>query len=304
VLVVLGASILLPFEGWKMLVLGLLCAAFHVVFTLDFPLQQNLPVLMATLSAVAIAVVGSHELTRSRRADFEGRRAKEALLRAREDFVAMVTHDIRNPLATVDGFVEMLRDHAGTTPDDREALLTGVQRAVRTAVALAGNFLDASKIEAGRFVVKTGATDVAELVARALANQRPHALHKGVALRNDTAADLPPVDADGAALDRVFANLIGNAIKHTPAGGTVSVAARHANGGIEIVVEDTGSGIPVGEEARIFERYTSAASRADSTGLGLFIVHTITAAHGGTIVASNHPDGGAVFRFSLPGTAA
>jgi signal transduction histidine kinase len=125
-----------------------------------------------------------------------------------------------------------------------------------------------------------------------------------VTLLNDSAADLPAVDADVAALDRVFANLLGNAIKHTPAGGTVRIVARPSGATlIEVVVEDTGGGIPPGQEMRIFERYTGAASRADSTGLGLFIARTITAAHGGTISAENRLDArGARFRVVLPAT--
>jgi signal transduction histidine kinase len=103
-------------------------------------------------------------------------------------------------------------------------------------------------------------------------------------------------------LDRVFANLLSNAIKHTPGGGTVRVVGRLARPDlVEVVVEDTGEGIPLGQETRIFERYTSAASRTDSTGLGLFIARTITLAHGGTISAENRQDcRGARFRVLLP----
>jgi signal transduction histidine kinase len=302
VLCVLGAGLLLPFDAPGMLAFGLLATALHVGFTFHFPLAQNLPVVIATLSAVLIAVVGARELTRSRRADFEGRRAKEELMRARSDFVAMLTHDIKNPLSAIDGLVEMLRDERGMAVEERETLLDDVQRAVRTAISLAANFLDASKIEAGRLVLKTRTVDLVELLDRALDAHRPHALQKAITLANASDANLPGIEADGAALERVFANLIGNAIKHTPRGGTVRLAARPAHGSrIEIVVEDSGEGITPGQETRIFERYTGAASRADSTGLGLFIARTITVAHGGTISAENRRDGvGARFRIILP----
>jgi signal transduction histidine kinase len=302
VLCVLGAGLLLPFDAPGMLALGLVATAFHVAFTLDFPLAQNLPVVIATLSAVVIAVVGARELTRSRRADFEGRRAKEELMRARSDFVAMLTHDIKNPLSAIDGLVEMLRDERRMAAGERETLLDDVQRAVRTAISLAVNFLDASKIEAGRLVLKTRTVNLGELVGRALADHRPHAAQKAITLVNDADTDLPAIEADVAALERVFANLIGNAIKHTPRAGTIRVAAhRTRRDRVEIVVEDSGEGIAPGQESRIFERYTGAASRADSTGLGLFIVRTITAAHGGTISAENRGEGaGARFRVVLP----
>lgn len=302
VLCILGGGLLLPFDAPAMLVLGFIACALHVGFTLDFPLLANFPVLFGTVSAVAIATVAAREITRSRLADFDGRRAKEDLLRARSDFVAMLTHDIKNPLAAIDGFVEMLCDDPEMPPSKRAALLADVRRSVRSAITLATNFLDTSKIEADRFVLRTRLTDIGDLLQRAVADHRPAAEQKGVTLVNDTAGPLPVVDADAAALDRVFGNLLGNAIKHTGDGGTVRVAARRSEPGrIEIVVEDTGEGIPPGDESRIFDRYTAAATRADSTGLGLFIARTITTAHAGTISAENREDRrGARFRVILP----
>jgi signal transduction histidine kinase len=302
VLCILGAGLLLPLDMPRMLLLGLIGTAFHVGFTLDFTLADNVPVLVATMSSVVIATVGARELTRSRLADFEGRRAKEALLRARSDFVAMLTHDIRNPLATIDGFVAMLRDEPGMEPKARHELLAQVQRAVRNAIRLAENFLETSKIEAGPVMLKLRVVDVGDIIRRALADQHPQAAQRGISLLNDSQPDLPTIDGDAGALDRVFANLIGNAIKHTPPGGTVRVIARpSASDRVEIVVEDTGEGITPGQEARIFDRYTDAASRKDSTGLGLFIARSITTAHRGAISAENRDDhGGARFRVVLP----
>jgi two-component system sensor histidine kinase KdpD len=103
----------------------------------------------------------------------------------------------------------------------------------------------------------------------------------------------------------VVANLLSNAIKHTPSGGMVRVAVRTPERDhVEIVVEDSGEGLPPGQEARIFERCTGAASRVDSIGLGLFMSRTITSAHGGTITAENRTDGRrARFRVLLPAAA-
>jgi signal transduction histidine kinase len=302
----LGGGLLLPFDAPKMLALGTVALALHAGFTFDFPLAQNFPVLVSTLSSVVIATVGARELTRSRRAEFDGRRAKEELIHARSDFVAMVTHDIKNPLSAIDGLVQMIREDRDMASAAREELLAHVHTSVRTAITLAANFLDASKIEADRFVLRTHAVDIGDLVRGVLSDQRPSAEQKGVRLVHDGAAELPPIDADAAALGRVLTNLVGNAIKHTPAGGTVRVAARpSAAAQIEITVEDTGEGIAPGQESRIFERYTGAASRADSTGLGLFIAQTLTAAHGGTIRAENREDGaGARFVVALPAALA
>ena len=302
VLCVLGGGLLLPFDGPKMLGLGLLALAVQVGFTLDFPLVENLPILVSTLASIPIAVVGAHQLTRSRLADFEGRRAKEELVRTRSDFVAMLTHDIKNPLSVIRGYAQVLREEPDMALTERDELLAAVERAAGNAISLASNFLDASKVEAGRFELKRRIFDVRQVLRQAVSDQRPLAEHKGVRLVEDGGIELPSVDADPAALERVIANLVGNALKHTPAGGTVRVASGFAAGNqIEIVVEDTGEGIAPGQESRIFDRYTSAASRADSTGLGLFIARTITSAHGGTIVAENRLDRpGARFRVTLP----
>ncbi len=305
VLCVLGAGLLLPLDGAQMLGLGVLALALHVGFTWTFPLSANLPILVATASSVLIATVGARELARSRRAAFQGRRAQEELLRARSDFVAMLTHDIRNPMAVIDGYVDMLLAERELTPKARDELLIQVQRAARTALELAGEFLDASKIEAGRFLLKpTRTVDVDDVLRRVLGDHRSHATQRGIALWHDEAPDLPAIEADAAALARVFTNLVGNAIKHTSAGGSVRVAARRAGSDrIEVVVEDTGEGLPPGMESRVFDRYTGVATRADSTGLGLFIASTITAAHGGTIAAENRRDRrGARFLVVLPVT--
>jgi signal transduction histidine kinase len=304
-LCIFGVALMVPFDGPKMLAFGSVALAMHIGFTFDFPLLQNMPVLASTFSAVAIATVGARELARSRRAEFDARRAKEELIRARSDFVAMLTHDIKNPLSVIDGFVQMMREDGEMPSGVREELLLHVQSSVRTAIALAVNFLDASKIEADRFVLRTRMVDLGDLIRGVLSEQRPSAERKGISLVLDGKAELPPLDADAAALTRVLTNLIGNAVKYTPAGGTVRVLARASAEQAEIIVEDTGVGIPSGQESLIFERYTGAASRADSTGLGLFIARTLTAAHGGTIRAENRTDAaGARFVVALPATPA
>ncbi len=303
VLCVLGSGLLLPLAVPEMLFVGLVALGFHVAFTIHFALAQNFPVLVATLCSVVIATAAARELGRSRLAEFDGRRAKDELWCARSDFVAMLTHDIKNPLAAIDGYVEMLRAEREMPASARDELLGHVQRAVRHAIALAVDFLDTSKVEADRFALKALQTiDLGALLGRVVADHGPYAAQKGVDLANGSGVEVPAVEADVAALDRVFANLITNAIKHTPSGGTVTVAACASAGDrVEVVVEDTGEGIPHGQEARIFERYTHAASRADSTGLGLFIARTITLAHGGSISAENRRDRpGARFRVVLP----
>jgi signal transduction histidine kinase len=300
---VLGAGLILPFDTPKMLALGFAGVAFHAAFTWHFPPARNFPVLFATFVGAVIATVGAAVLTRGRLREFGARRAKEELLRARADFVAMLTHDIKHPLGVIAGYVGMIRDAASMTPAERDRLLVLVEGSVRNALTLATNFLDASKLEADRSILRKEPTDVREVLRQAVSNHRCLADSREVRVLEEQEAAIPRIAADPLILDRIFANLVDNAIKHTPPGGTVRVAASFDPAvGVEVTIEDTGSGLPPGSEARIFDRYTTAASRADSTGLGLYIARSFTIAHGGTISAENRDDGpGARFRVTFPG---
>src|SRR4029077_3695300 len=106
------------------------------------------------------------------------------------DFVAMLTHDIKNPLSVIDGFVQMIRENEDMPSAAREELLSHVQSSTRTAITLAVNFLDTSKIEADRFVLKTRMIDVGDLVRGVLSDQPPSAEHKGVRLVHDSETEL------------------------------------------------------------------------------------------------------------------
>jgi signal transduction histidine kinase len=121
---------------------------------------------------------------------------------------------------------------------------------------------------------------------------------------NNVAFDLPPAWADPDMLMRVFSNLCDNALRHTPAGGTVVIEARQQGNLLEVAVTDSGKGIPPEALARVFDRFyrvdTSRQVRTGGSGLGLTIVRAIVEAHGGTIRAENAPQGGARFIFSLP----
>ncbi|MGH7858588.1 MAG: sensor histidine kinase, partial [Candidatus Binatia bacterium] len=222
--------------------------------------------------------------------DWEGRAAKEALLRARSDFVAMLTHDIKNPLGAVSGYVSLLREEDPPPAEARE-ILARIEAANQTALLLATNFLDVSTIEASGVTISARPTDVGDLLRRILSEQRSQAETKGVDLALDARLDLPTLQADPGLLGRIFTNLIDNAIKFTPRGGAVRASARaDGEGHLEVVVEDTGAGIPPDAMGRIFQRYSRASSRSDSTGLGLYIVRTFTEAHGGTVFAENRDD--------------
>jgi signal transduction histidine kinase len=226
---------------------------------------------------------------------------KHALEQLRADFLSMITHDIKVPLTVILGYTEMLTDPEpppGEIPPD---ILTRIRESGETIHALVCNFLDLSRIEAGRMTLDRRPFDVREMLAHSLEHYESTARRKGIelALEGDR---IVPLVADETQLERVVANLLANAIKYTPSGGRVTVAVGRENGQAMIAFRDTGRGIPADELPHLFEKYRRVreAKRTEGTGLGLFIAKTIVEAHGGDIRVESTPGTGSTFTLLLP----
>ena len=233
--------------------------------------------------------------------DHEERRAKVAELRTKRDFAAMIAHDLKVPLAVISGYADLLCE----SPQTFAAVQNLGERigvSVRRSLTLTVNFLDAWRIGEGRLVLHRVPTDLVRLLRHVIMHQRCLAEAKGIRIVEASEEGIPLVDADEAELDRVFANLLNNAIHHTPASGTVWISIRRMDAcALEVVVEDSGEGIPPDQLGVLFEKFSAPSDLPDSTGLGLFIVKTITEAHGGLVIGENRSDGpGARFRVQLP----
>ena len=224
--------------------------------------------------------------------------------RARDDLVAIVSHDLKNPLSVVQMQVAVLRKLAGAQAADPASHLgpglDRIDRAAERMISLIGDLLDLAKIEAGRFVVEPRAEPAAVMTAEALALLRPLAEAKGVALHEELEPGLR-VLADRERVFQVLSNLVGNAIKFTPSGGRVSLRAVASDEEAVFAVTDTGPGIAPQDLPRLFDRYWQAPKHAAAgSGLGLYIAKGIVEAHGGAIWAERAAEGGAAFRFTLP----
>lgn len=301
IFVVMGTGQLFPLSGPATLGLVSIPFVLHLLYALRFGFVENLPFLISTLSAMAIATVGAAAAHRHRIGEYEGRLAKESLHRARGEFMAMITHDIRNPLSVIAGYVEALRDGEPLTQDVLDAL----DRANRRALTLAANFLSVSKLEGGAAKLHREPTDVSGLLRQAIDNQRRLADGKGLTFV-ETIADMPAAELDDVQFDRVLANLLGNAIEYSDPGTRILVASRPADDGmIEIEIANTGEPLGPDRLATLFRKYDPLAHRkASSTGLGLYIVKTITEAHGGSVVAEPVEGGrGTRFRVRIPTAA-
>jgi signal transduction histidine kinase len=230
----------------------------------------------------------------------------EALERLRADFTAMIVHDLRSPLTAVLSSAALIEDGVvGPVTEEQKKWLINIQTSVRKLVELVSNFLDLSKIEAGRIDLSRKKVDLNRLIQDNLEQYRILAHNKGISLKNRAYQGLPSVHADPRRLEQVLSNLLSNAIKFTPAGGEIEVGAVHENATeAKVWVKDNGVGIPTGEIGRLFELYhqTSSGKGSDQkgTGLGLVICKMIVETHGGKIWAESEEGKGTTFFFSLP----
>lgn len=220
--------------------------------------------------------------------------------RAREDVLAVVSHDLRNPLGLVQTAAYMLRDME-LEEHKRRDLVGRVLRAAERADRLVDDLLDVARIEAGGFVVEPEPVEPAVLLGDAAEAMAGEARTAGLELRVEGAEGLPAVLGDHERCARVFANLLSNAVKYTPEGGRVTLRAVAVGDAVRFDVSDTGPGIPAGERAHLFERYWQARrSQRAGVGLGLAIVKGIVEAHGGEFGVESELGEGSTFWFTLP----
>ncbi len=233
--------------------------------------------------------------------------------RARDDVLGIVSHDLRNPLHTIQlssSFVLELIGSAGVTlpspapgapPVSLSNQLDIILRASRRANALIEDLLDVTRIDAKRLAVDPVDLDAKSLLDEALLDTTQLAVAARIELTH--AWEGPPVDvrADRGRVFQVFSNLVGNALKFTPAGGRITVRGQATRGEAVFTVADTGSGIPADSLAHLFDRFWQAQqSRRAGAGLGLFIAKGIIEAHGGRIWVESVVNKGTTFSFTLP----
>ena len=214
-------------------------------------------------------------------AEERSRRKVEA---ARRQLVASVSHDLRTPLASLRLLVESIDDGV-VTGETRDRYLGEVRTHVAALSALIDDLFELSRIEAGDISWTMSQVDLRREVGDAVAAMQAPAAARGVALAADLPAEQVLARANAEKLQRVLFNLIQNAIRHTPADGSVTVRARAAGGGIEVEVADDGTGISEADGERVFDAFYRGddARSGDGAGLGLAISRAIVEAHGGHI---------------------
>jgi len=247
-------------------------------------------------------VAAIHDVTERREAEVTARRLVEeqAATRARDHILGIVAHDLRNPLSTMLMSAELLREGLPPgSPTYRQAEIIG--RAGSQMKRLIQDLLDVKRIESGGLIIEPRSVPASSLLHDAAEMLRPQASANSLELDVDTPADLPTVWADPQRVQQVLANLIGNAIKFTPAGGRIAVHATQSTSEVRVVVADTGPGIPPEQLPHVFGQFWQGA-RADKRGigLGLAIARGIVEAHHGCIGVESTVSQGSEFYFTLP----
>jgi signal transduction histidine kinase len=252
--------------------------------------------LLGRLVGSAVQNIRAYE---SERTTVEELRRLSAL---RADFVSLVSHELRSPMASVIGSARTLQQRwRELTPEQRESFLALIAHETSRLADLIGDVLDTSRIEAGTFSFSFDDVDLAQLV-RDSAAAAEHGQDE-VAVKAVVREPIPIVRGDRDRLRQVLVNLIDNAVKYSPQGDEVEVEIQASNGRVLIEVNDRGPGIPPEQQHLIFEKFGRAQvgeKAKPGTGLGLFIARSIAEAHGGSLEVRSAPDRGATFRLSLP----
>lgn len=303
------ATVLLVFAGGMAMTLGFFLAS--AITNRIRSLEKASQTLAAGQLSARVPVQGRDEIAslaasfNQMAAQLEAADAKQREVeRLRSDLVAWVGHDLQTPLASIRAVLEALADGMVDDPDAVQRYLQTAQRDVRSLSLLIDDLFQMAQIDAGGLRLDLTPNSLSDLISDTLESFSALAVRQGVTLEGSVSPDVDPVCMDAPRIGRVLNNLVGNAIRHTPAGGSVQLRARRNSSRVEVVVSDSGEGIRPEDIPHIFERfYRGEKSRSRATGgagLGLAIARGIVEAHGGEIKLESNPNQGTRFIFFIP----
>jgi two-component system, NarL family, sensor histidine kinase BarA len=285
----------------------------HFLRVADAFIVEGIKRAMSARMHMATVEEANRELTEKNRRLAQAVERLQEADRVKSNFLATVSHELRTPLTSVIGYSEMLLEGiAGELNEEqREYVRTVMEKGDQLLVLITG-ILDISRMEAGQMKFEKEPFELDEAVSVALSTIAPNARRKKIALSCDIPSDLPRVLGDRDKVRQVLLNLLNNAIKFTPEGGSVGIRAAEgpvtqlpgAANGVRISVRDTGIGVAPEYHQRVFDPFfqvdNTSTREYGGTGLGLSIVKRFIEAHGGTVWLESHEGGGSTFFFSLP----
>lgn len=223
----------------------------------------------------------------------------------KDNFISLVSHQLRTPLSSIKWLIELLLDpKTGELNEKQKKFLSTAYASSDRLTLLINDILSISQIETGKIVVTPSLTDIVSLTNEIIKELLPRYQEKSLAIITKFEDGIPAIATDPLLIRQVIMNILSNAIKYTPAGGTVRFSIRNKENGVEVEISDTGIGIPEEEQARVFERFFRASNvrgkSTEGTGLGLFIAKLIIETLGGSIGFRSELDQGTAIWFTLP----
>jgi signal transduction histidine kinase len=308
ILAILTDELLPPLlEGGGIALLLSLILAFVIARWVADPLQQLINVARAFPQGAAVPVDarGPHEVRELTQVFNAMMTRVQASQKSQRDFVANVSHELKTPLTSIQGFAQAMIDGTVDTPETRKQAAQVIYNEAGRMHRMALDLLDLARLDAGLVNLQMSPVDIRALLEGIIAKFAPMASTAGVVLSADYAHDLPLLLGDGDRLAQVFTNLVDNALKFTPEGGSIVLRTVRDRDEVQVVVDDTGRGIPKEDVPHIFDRFYQADSaraggQQHGAGLGLAIVHEIVAAHGGRISVRSTLGRGTAFIVHLP----
>lgn len=274
-----------------------------------FPAEASISKFEMSGRLVFTAVL--RDITERRRAEeerarlLEGERSArvtaELALRARDEVLAVVSHDLRTPLSVMDMCITSLANRLPEEDDEAHGLLETMESSSVWMQRLIEDLLDVARMEAGRLTLERAPQDLVRVISEAMVMLEPLIAEKSLTLHETLPDYLPRANVDARRLRQVLENLISNSVNHTAPGGEIHIAAAASSGEMRITVRDTGAGIPAESLPHLFDRFWQArGARRGGAGLGLPIAKGIVEAHGGRMWVESEVGIGTTFGFSLP----
>jgi signal transduction histidine kinase len=243
------------------------------------------------------------DTARVERALRERNEALETAGRLKSEFIANVSYELRTPLNAILGFAEILANqYFGPLSERQLDYSRGIIESSQRLMSLINDILDLATIEAGYLALETGRIEVRDMLEAVMTLTRERARSQDLSLTMSCAPGIDAIEADERRLKQALFNLISNAMKFTPAGGSVRLEARLEDGDLIFAVSDTGVGIPAADQERVFDKFErgNPHSRDSGAGLGLSLVKSLIELHGGSITIDSEPDSGTTILCRLP----
>jgi PAS domain S-box-containing protein len=287
--------------GAPLIVEGRLIGVIHADATqLRHFTEDDVRLLQLAADRVALAI----EHARLYEVEQQARRQAEEANRMKDEFLALVSHELRSPLNAILGYAALLR-YSGLDPQNVRQAAEVIDRSGKAQAQLIDDLLDTARIISGKLRLELGPVDLVSVIDQAVQTIHPAADAKGISIDTDLPSEIGQITGDPTRLQQVVWNLLSNAVKFTPEGGSVQARLERVDPHIRITVSDTGKGISADFLPYVFDRFrqadSSSARRYGGLGLGLALVKYLVELHGGTIEAASAGEGrGATFKVTLP----